>query len=66
MSSISNLENLDNLSDVNVDKISQDIVTQVLPYVYIIIGIVAFMCLLLIYISVMVTIILKRINLNRR
>lgn len=66
MSSIASLANLDNLSDVTVNKLSQDIVTQILPYIYIIIGIVAFMCLLLIYISIMVTIIPKRVNLNRR
>lgn len=66
MSSIANLANLDNLSDVAVDKLSQDIVTQILPYVYIIIGIVAFMCLLLFYISIMVTVMPKRINSQRR
>ena len=66
MSSIANLANLDNLSDVAVDKLSQDIVTQILPYVYIIIGIVAFMCLLLLYISIMVTVMPKRINSQRR
>lgn len=65
MSSIANLANLDNLSDVAVDKLSQDIVTQILPYVYIIIGIVAFMCLLLFYISIMVTVMPKRINSQR-
>lgn len=66
MSSIPNLDNLDNLSNLTVDKLSQDIISQLLPYIYIIVGIVSVMCLLLIYISVMVTIIPKRINNLRR
>jgi hypothetical protein len=66
MSSIPNLENLDNLSNLTVDKLSQDIIAQLLPYIYIIVGIVSVMCLLLIYISIMVTVIPKKINNLRR
>jgi hypothetical protein len=66
MSSIPNLDNLDNLSNITLNKISQDMIEQLLPYIYVIIGVVSVMCLLLIYISIMVTVIPKRINNLRR
>lgn len=66
MASIPNIGNLDTLSDTAFNKLSQDILTQLQPYIYAIIGIVAVMCLLLIYISIMVTVIPKRITNLRR
>jgi hypothetical protein len=66
MSSIPNINNLDNLGNLTLDKLSQDIIEQLLPYIYVIIGVVSVMCILLIYISIMVTVIPKRINNLRR
>lgn len=54
MSSIP-LDNIANLSNLSVGKVAQELLVQLLPYIYAIIGIVAFMCLLLIYMCIMVT-----------
>lgn len=66
MSSIPNLDNINNLSNLSVDKLSQDILVKLLPFIYTIIGVVAFICLLLIYICIMVTSNSKKISRIRR
>ena len=52
---MSSIPNLDNIANLSVNKLSLEILVELLPYIYAIIGIVAFMCLLLIYICIMVT-----------
>lgn len=66
MSSIPNLDNINNLSNLSVDKLSQEILVKLLPFIYTIIGVVAFICLLLIYICIMVTSNSKKIGKIRR
>lgn len=63
---MSSVPNLDNLSNLMIDKLSQDIISELLPYIYIIISIISVICLLLIYISIMVTVISRKINNLRR
>lgn len=66
MSSIPNLDNINNLSNLSsFDKLSQDLLVNLLPYIYAIIGVVAFICLLLIYICIMVTRNHKRLSILR-
>lgn len=64
MASIPNIGNIDTLSDLTLSKLSQDIIVQLQPYIYAIIGIIATMCILLIYISIMVTVVSRRVNRN--
>ncbi|MEY3402735.1 MAG: hypothetical protein RLZZ86_2351 [Cyanobacteriota bacterium] len=66
MSSIPNLDNINNLSNLSIDKLSQDLLVKLLPYIYAIIGVVAFICLLLIYICIMVTRNNRRLSILRR
>jgi hypothetical protein len=57
---ISNLPNIDNISTETADKLTQNILIELTPYLYGIIGIVSLICLLLIYISIMTTLTFKR------
>jgi nucleoside recognition membrane protein YjiH len=52
---MSSIPNLDNIANLSVNKLAQEILVELLPYIYAIIGVVAFICLLLIYICIMVT-----------
>lgn len=66
MSSIPNLDNFNNLSNLSLDKLSEELLVKLLPYIYTIIGVVAFICLLLIYICIMVTSNHRKLRNNRR
>lgn len=63
---ISNLPSIDSISSQTADKLTQNILVELTPYLYVIIGIVSVICLLLIYISIMTTLTFKRAgNRNR-
>lgn len=64
MSSVPNFPNIDSISNDTVNKLSQDILITLTPYLYIIIGIVGVICLLLIYISIITTLTFKRSGRN--
>lgn len=63
---MSSIPNLDNITNLSVDKLSQEILVKLLPFIYAIIGVVSFICLLLIYICIMVTSNSKKISRIRR
>lgn len=64
MSSI--IPNINSISSEAADKLTQNILIELTPYLYGIIGIVSLICLLLIYISIMTTLTFKRTgNRNR-
>lgn len=57
MSSVPPVLNIDNLS---VDNLTQNIIVTLTPFLYVIISLVAVICLLLIYICIMTTLTFKR------
>lgn len=63
---IQNVPSIDSISNETVNKLSEDILIALTPYLYVIIGVISVICLLLIYISIMTTLTFKRAGKRQR
>ncbi len=61
MSSVQ-IPNIDTISNNAADKMVQDILTTLWPYLYIFIAVTAIICIMTVYNTIMISIIFKRIN----
>lgn len=69
MSSVPNIPNIPNINSISTetaDKLSENILIAITPYLYVIIGVISVICLLLIYISIMTTLTFKRAGRRNR
>lgn len=60
MASFPNIPNIDNFSNNTVDKLTEDILVALTPYLYVIVILIGLICLLLIYVSIMTTLTFNR------